>query len=60
MFHNLYKINGLVCPSCAIGIKNGLNKTKLVKQIKFDTKKQLCFVEYISIEILEKFDFKKL
>ena len=28
------KINGLVCPSCAIGIKNGLNKTKLVKQIK--------------------------
>ena len=45
------KINGLVCPSCGIGIKNGLNKTKLVKQIKFDTKKQLCFVEYISIEI---------
>jgi len=45
------KINGLVCPSCAIGIKNGLNKTKLVKEIKFDTKKQICLVEYISIEI---------
>tara|TARA_R100000995_G_C3433484_1_gene99676 strand:- start:57 stop:395 length:339 start_codon:yes stop_codon:yes gene_type:complete len=45
------KIKGLVCPSCAIGIKNGLQKTKLVKQIKFNTKKQLCIVEYISIEI---------
>lgn len=45
------KIKGLVCPSCGIGIKNGLQKTKLVKQIKFDTKKQLCIVEYISIEI---------
>ena len=45
------KINGLVCPSCAIGIKNNLKKTKLIKQIKFDTKKQICLVEYISIEI---------
>ena len=45
------KINGLVCPSCAIGIKRGLQETKLVKNIKFDTKKQICLVEYISIEI---------
>jgi len=45
------KINGLVCSSCAIGIKNNLKKTKLIKQIKFDTKKQICLVEYISIEI---------
>ena len=45
------KIKGLVCPSCAIGIKNGLKKTRLVKEIKFNTKKQLCLVEYISIEI---------
>ena len=45
------KIKGLVCPSCAIGVKNGLKKTKLIKQIKFNTKKQLCLVEYISIEI---------
>ena len=45
------KIKGLVCPSCAIGIKNGLQKTRLVKEIKFNTKKQLCLVEYVSIEI---------
>ena len=45
------KVNGLVCPSCAIGIKRGLQKTKLVKDIKFNTKKQICLVEYISIEI---------
>jgi len=45
------KIKGLVCSSCAIGVKRGLDKTKLVKKVKFDTKKQLCRVEYISIEI---------
>ena len=27
------KINGLVCSSCAIGIKNNLKKTKLIKEI---------------------------
>jgi len=45
------KIKGLVCPSCAIGIKKGLDKTKLVKKVRFDTKKQLCTIEYVSIEI---------
>lgn len=45
------KIKGLVCSSCAIGVKKGLDKTKLVKKVKFDTKKQLCIIEYISIEI---------
>tara|TARA_R110002020_G_scaffold280455_1_gene496210 strand:- start:100 stop:438 length:339 start_codon:yes stop_codon:yes gene_type:complete len=45
------KVYGLVCPSCAIGIKNGLKKTKLIKDIKFDTKKQICLIEYISIEV---------
>ena len=37
------KIKGLVCSSCAIGVKKGLDKTKLVKK--------LCIIEYISIEI---------
>ena len=45
------KIKGLVCSSCAIGVKKGLDKTKLVKKIRFDTQKQLCIIEYISIEI---------
>ena len=45
------KIPGLVCPSCAIGVKNGLKKTNLIKTIKFDTEKEICLVEYISIEI---------
>ena len=32
-------------------VKNGLKKTKLIKDIKFDTKKQICLIEYISIEV---------
>ena len=27
------KINGLVCSSCAIGVKKGFDKTKLVKKV---------------------------
>ena len=41
------KIIGLVCPSCAIGIKNGFLKTKLIKQLKFDSKRQTCRIEFI-------------
>jgi copper chaperone CopZ len=41
------KIIGLVCPSCAIGIKNGFLKTKLIKKLKFDSKKQTCRIEFI-------------
>ena len=45
------KIIGLVCPSCAIGIKNGFLKTKLIKQLKFDAKKQTCRIEFIFVQI---------
>ena len=45
------KIKGLVCSSCAIGVKKGLDKTKLIKKVRFDTQKQLCTIEYVSIEI---------
>ncbi len=45
------KIPGLVCSSCAIGVKNGFKKTKLTKAIKFDTKKQICLIEFVSIQI---------
>ena len=45
------KIIGLVCPSCAIGIKNGFLKTKLIKQLKFDSKKQICRIEFIFVQI---------
>ena len=45
------KIPGLVCPSCAIGIKNGFKKTNQVKRIEFDTKKQICLIEFISIQL---------
>ena len=33
------KINGLVCPSCAIGLKNSFKKNIKVKGLKMDTKK---------------------
>ncbi len=45
------RIPGLVCQSCAIGVKKGLKKTRLVKNLKFDINKQICLVEYVSIEI---------
>jgi len=45
------KINGIVCPSCAIGIKNIFKKNFYVKQLKLDTKKQVLLLEYHSIEI---------
>ena len=37
-------VKGLVCPSCAIGIKRHLMKTKKVDTIKFDTKKQYTYI----------------
>jgi len=45
------KINGLVCPSCAIGVKNIFKKSFYVKELKMDTKKQVLLLEYKSIEI---------
>ena len=45
------KINGLVCPSCAIGVKKIFQKHFYVKRLKIDTKKQLLWLEYHSTEI---------
>ena len=44
-------INGLVCPSCSIGLKNIFKKSFLVKAFKIDTKKGILLLEYRSIEI---------
>ena len=44
-------VKGLVCSSCGIGVKKGLYKTKLVKTLKIDIKKQKVLVEYFGIEI---------
>lgn len=41
------KINGLVCPSCAIGIKRNFKKFPThINKIKFDTKKQLALISF--------------
>ena len=45
------KIKGLVCPSCAIGLKNIFKRNFYVKELKIDTKKGILFLEYQSIEI---------
>jgi copper chaperone CopZ len=45
------RIKGLVCPSCAIGLKNLFKKNSYVKGLKIDTKKGLLFLDYWSIEI---------
>ena len=45
------KVKGLVCSSCGIGVKKGLMKTRLVKLLKIDIKRQVVLVEYFGIEI---------
>ena len=44
-------VNGLVCPSCAIGLKKIFQKDSRVKGLKMDTKKQILLLEYWGIEI---------
>ena len=44
-------IKGLVCPSCAIGLKNIFKKSFYVKALKIDTRKGILSLEYKSIEI---------
>ena len=44
-------VKGLVCSSCGIGVKKGLMKTRLVKLLKIDIKRQVVLVEYFGIEI---------
>ena len=44
------KVNGLVCPSCAIGIKNNLKREINVKYIAFDTKKQLILIDFVELK----------
>ena len=45
------EILGMVCPSCALGVKKVFKKNFHVKQLKMDTKKQVLLLEYHSIEI---------
>ena len=41
------KIPGLVCSSCAIGIKNYFKKEFNVKDITFDIKKELALIDFV-------------
>ena len=40
------KVLGLVCPSCALGIKNYLKKEINVRYVAFDTSKQLVLIDF--------------
>ena len=44
-------INGLVCPSCAIGLKNFFKKHVNVKGLKIDTNKGILSLEYWGVAI---------
>ena len=44
-------INGLVCPSCAIGLKNSFKKHVNVKGLKIDTKKGILSLDYWGVAI---------
>jgi copper chaperone CopZ len=45
------RVKGLVCSACSFGVKKGLSKTKLIKLLKIDIKRQVILVEYFGIEI---------
>jgi hypothetical protein len=45
------KVLGLVCPSCAIGLKNKFKKDPHIKGMKMDTRKHTLLLEYWSTEI---------
>ena len=44
------KVPGLVCPSCAIGIKRNLKRQVNVKYIAFDIAKELVLIDFVEIE----------
>jgi len=44
-------IKGLVCPSCAIGLKNSFKRHANVKGLKIDTKKGILSLKYWSVAI---------
>ena len=44
-------IKGLVCSSCAIGLKNAFKKDSHVKGLKIDINKGILSLEYWGIEI---------
>ena len=44
-------VNGLVCHSCAIGLKNSFKRHVNVKGLKVDTKKGILSLKYWSVAI---------
>ncbi len=51
-------VKGLVCPSCAIGIKRHLLKTKQVDTITFDVKAQFAYITLLSNKSLSDAEIK--
>ena len=49
-------IKGLVCSTCAIGIKKNLIKTKKIKTISLNTQKQQASIEMIKNKQLTDFE----
>ena len=45
-------VKGLVCPSCAYGIKRHLTKTNKVATVKLDVNKQLVFISELKNKTL--------
>ena len=45
------RVNGMVCSSCAVGLKKIFTKDSRVKVLKMDVKKQIVLLEYWNTEI---------
>ena len=43
-------VPGLVCSSCAIGVKRKLKPEITIKDIAFDTKKQLLLIDFVELK----------
>ena len=41
------KVLGLVCPSCAVGLKNIFKRHRSVKEVAIDTKKGLMLLDFV-------------
>ena len=44
------KVKGLVCPSCAIGIKKYLKREVNVKYVAFDTVKEVVLIDFVELK----------
>tara|TARA_Y100001951_G_C11191465_1_gene211783 strand:+ start:23 stop:325 length:303 start_codon:yes stop_codon:yes gene_type:complete len=60
-YDTIITVKGLVCPSCAIGLKNKLKRHFLVKKLYMDTKTQNVYLDHVSDDkVIKSDEIKKI